>query len=250
MSLTEKIYNKFLEKKMDGKTPVMIDNTLASINLVRSKIEKNLFVISLISTCIFLGFYGYMIYANIVGNGTIRLIVYSSLAIILIVSTIFDIMFYPGKLKNMNFIDKKKMKENKKLKRDVLLVIKTIIKALSLGYALYEILVLDSSKSKIILLILSTIAFIFQLIVYFVSDLIVRYANYIMMGINLDIENSGAYIMINKDSRDIIKANQLLRTKDDEEVIKEIKEQAAIDKKNKINDVALKKNIANRSEEL
>ena len=64
-----------------------------------------------------------------------------------------------------------------------------------------------------------------------------------MTGINLDLEESGAYVLINKDAKDIIKANQMIRTKSDEQLIEEIKKQAEIDKQVRINDVNLKKNM-------
>ena len=249
MSLTEKIYNKIVEKKMDGKTPVIIDNTLASVNLIKNKIEKNLFFMNLATSIIFLAFYGFIIYSNIISAGVARIIVYICLTIILIISMIFDIMFYPGKNKDLNFIQRKQRKAKKKLKRNITVSIKTIIKVFSLGYALYEIVAIDSSISKIILLTLSTVAFVLQFIFYFISDLIVRYTNYLTLGFKLDMESSGAYVLINKDGRDIIKAEQQLRDKEDNAMIEEIKAQAEIDKRNRINDVALKKQMVNNEEE-
>ena len=243
MSLKDFILNKFVEKKMDGKTPVVIDNTIASINLIRNKIEKTLFIISLITTAIFFGFYGYMIYANVVSGGLVRMIVYIVLMAVLIVSTVFDIILYPGKRQKMNFLDKKKFSEARRLKRKTILIIKTIVKAISIGYALYEILAIDSSPSKVAIITLSAAAFLIQIIIYFISDLIILYANYLMTGINLDLEESGAYVLINKDAKDIIKANQMVRTKSDEQLIEEIKKQAEVDKQVRINDVNLKKNM-------
>ena len=243
MSLKDFIVNKFVEKKMDGKTPVVIDNTIASINLIRNKIEKTLFIISLITTIVFFGFYGYMIYSNVVNSGLVRMIVYIVLMAVLIVSTIFDIILYPGKKQKMNFLDKKKFSEARRLKRNTISIIKTIVKAISIGYALYEILAIDSSPSKVAIITLSTAAFLIQIIIYFISDLIILYANYLMTGINLDLEESGAYVLINKDAKDIIKANQMIRTKNDEQLIEEIKKQAEIDKQVRINDVNLKKNM-------
>lgn len=249
MSLKDLIVNKFVEKKMDGKTPVVIDNTIASINLIRNKIEKTLFIISLITTIVFFGFYGYMIYSNVVNSGLVRMIVYIVLMAILIVSTIFDIILYPGKKQKMNFLDKKKFSEARRLKRNTILIIKTIVKAISIAYALYEILAIDSSPSKVAIIALSTAAFLIQIIIYFISDLIILYANYLMTGINLDLEESGAYVLINKDAKDIIKANQMVRTKSDEQLIEEIKKQAEVDKQVRINDVNLKKNMVHNETE-
>jgi len=244
MSLIDSIANKFIEKKMDGKTPVVIDNTIASINIIRQKLEKTLFVISLITTGIFLGFYGYMIYSNIVSGGIVRIIVYAVLMAILIASTIFDIILYPGKKQKMNFLDKKKFNYVKKHKRNVLLITKTAVKAISIGYALYEILAIDSSPTKVVILALSAAAFLMQIVIYFVSDLIILYGNYLMMGLNLDLEESGAYILINKDARDIIKANQMVRTKDENLIIEDIKKQVKVDKQVRINDTNIKKEMA------
>ena len=246
MSLKDLIVNKFVEKKMDGKTPVVIDNTFASINIIRQKIEKTLFVISLITTAIFLGFYGFMIYSNIINNGIVRMIVYIVLTSVLIVSSIFDIILYPGKKNKMNFLDKKKFSEAKKVKRNTILIIKTSVKAISIGYALYEILAIDSSPSKVVILAFSAAAFLIQIIIYFISDLIILYANYLMIGLNLDLEESGAYLLINKDAKDIIKANQMVRTKDEKDIIEEIKKQAKIDKQVRINDVNLKKDMVHQ----
>ena len=52
-----------------------------------------------------------------------------------------------------------------------------------------------------------------------------------------------------KDGRDIIKANQLMRDKEELAMIKEIKKQVEIDKKNRINDVNLKKQMVNQAKE-
>ena len=249
MSLKDLIVNKFVEKKMDGKTPVVIDNTIASINLIRNKIEKTLFIISLITTIVFFGFYGYMIYSNVVNSGLVRMIVYIVLMAVLIVSTIFDIILYPGKKQKMNFLDKKKFSEARRLKRNTISIIKTIVKEISIAYALYEILAIDSSPSKVAIITLSAAAFLIQIIIYFISDLIILYANYLMTGINLDLEESGAYVLINKDAKDIIKANQMVRTKSDEQLIEEIKKQAEVDKQVRINDVNLKKNMVHNETE-
>lgn len=249
MSLKDLIVNKFVEKTMDGKTPVVIDNTFASINIIRQKIEKTLFVISLLTTIIFLGFYGYMIYSNIINDGIVRMIVYIVLTIVLIISTVFDIILYPGKKNKMNFLDKKKFNGAKKVKRNTVLIVKTSVKAISLGYALYEILAIDSSPSKVVILAFSASAFLIQIIIYFISDLIILYANYLMIGLNLDLEESGAYLLINKDAKDIIKANQMVRTKDEKQIIDEIKKQAQIDKQVRINDVNLKKDMVHQEKE-
>ena len=86
-------YNKTKEEVMEGKEPISKDNTIAAINLVKFKIERVIFYINLVTTFLFLLFYAYMIFSrkDIIAN----VVIYSVMAVILIVSSVFDIILYP-----------------------------------------------------------------------------------------------------------------------------------------------------------
>lgn len=241
--------NTFKEKELDGKDPIVIDSTMAAINIIRYRVERVIFYVSLATSVLFLAFYGYMIGLNAVENKITHTIVYAIMAFILISSSVLDFLLYPGKTIKMDFLAKSRFKFLKKIKRNVLIIVKSLVKAFSLGYALFEILTIEASTNRIVTLVLSFTAFIIQLIIYFITDLIMRYSNILMIGFNQDMENSGAFNLINKDNRTMIKANRILRTEKDKKIIEEINEQIRIDKANREKDKQIKKEIVDRFEE-
>ena len=240
---------KFTEEKMEGKKPVVIENTMAAINIVRFRIERVLFYVGVISSIIFLGFYVYMIVLSITSDKLTHIIVYSLLGAILIASSVLDVILYPGKKIRMNFIERKKFNAAKSLKRDVTAIVKTSVKLFSLGYATYELLTIEVTSSRVIALVLSFTAFVIQTIIYFISILIIRYSHYLYIGFNRDMEQSGVFNIIDKDNRDIIKANEMLRTDFERKIIEEINRQVEIDKENNETDRKIKLGLVDGVEE-
>ncbi len=240
---------KYTEAKMEGKKPVVVENTMAAINIVKFRVERVLFYVGVISSAVFLLFYVSMIYSSIVSDKLTHIIVYSLLGLILIASSVFDIILYPGKKIRMNFIERKKFNDAKTLKRNITMMVKTGVKLFSLGYALFELLTIEATRLRIITLVISFTAFVIQTIIYFISTLIIRYSNYIYIGFKQDMEKSGVFNFIDKDNRDIIKANELLRTDGERKIIEEISKQVEIDKENNQNDRKIKLGLVDNQEE-
>ncbi len=240
---------KYTEAKMEGKKPVVVENTMAAINIVKFRVERVLFYVGVISSAVFLLFYVSMIYSSIVSDKLTHIIVYSLLGLILVASSVFDIILYPGKKIRMNFIERKKFNDAKTLKRNITMMVKTGVKLFSLGYALFELLTIEATRLRIITLVLSFTAFVIQTIIYFISTLIIRYSNYIYIGFKQDMEKSGVFNFIDKDNRDIIKANELLRTDGERKIIEEISRQVEIDRENNQNDRKIKLGLVDNQEE-
>ena len=70
---------KYTEAKMEGKKPVVVENTMAAINIVKFRVERVLFYVGVISSAVFLLFYVSMIYSSIVSDKLTHIIVYSLL---------------------------------------------------------------------------------------------------------------------------------------------------------------------------
>ncbi len=240
---------KYTEAKMEGKKPVVVENTMAAINIVKFRVERVLFYVGVISSAVFLLFYVSMIYSSIVSDKLTHIIVYSLLGLILVASSVFDIILYPGKKIRMNFIERKKFNDAKTLKRNITMMVKTGVKLFSLGYALFELLTIDATRLRIITLVLSFTAFVIQTIIYFISTLIIRYSNYLYIGFKQDMEMSGVFNFIDKDNREIIKANELLRTDGERKIIEEISKQVEIDRENNLNDRKIKLGLVDNQEE-
>lgn len=220
------------------------DYTLASVHIIIKKIEKIVFVVNIISTILFLTFYGYMIYSRI--NDSIpNTIIYSLMGTILIVSFIFDIIFYKNSRGNMNFLEKRKMSSNKRTKRMIVTIVKTIVKMASLAYATYELIAIDNSTMKILTLILSYILFVIQMIIYFIAVTICNYYNYLYLGFSKDIDELAVFLHpFTKE--EIRESNRQLMSEKDKEMLEEIEEQRIIDAKvSKINK-DIKINMANK----
>lgn len=235
-------YNKTKEEVMEGKEPISKDNTIAAINLVKFKIERVIFYINLVTTFLFLLFYAYMIFSrkDIIAN----VVIYSVMAVILIVSSVFDIILYPGNERMLNFLDKKHFRFLKNLKRNVIAIVKLVVKLASLGYATYELIAIDSSTTKLMTLIGSYSVLLFQIMIYFIADLAGKYANYVFVGFNKDLDDSGILYILDKTQKDRVRANEILRTDKEKEILAEIEKQKEIDAKVKQENNMLNHQIA------
>ena len=218
------------------------DYTLASVHIVMRKISKIVFIVNIISTILFLAFYGYMIYSRI-NDSIANTVIYSLMGTILIVSLIFDIIFYKNSKIDMNFLEKRKMASNKKIKTEIVTIVKTIVKIASLVYATYELIAVDSGTMKLLTLILSYILFAIQIIIYFIAATINNYYNYLYVGFSKDLDEINQ--IIHPFSVEEREANRQLRTERAKEIFKEIEEQRQLDEKVSRINKDIKINIAN-----
>ncbi len=218
------------------------DYTLASIHIIKKRIERIVFIVNVVSTSLFLAFYGYMIYSRI-HDSLANTIIYSIMGTILIVSLMFDIVFYKKSKENMNFLEKKKVNEDKRLKKEIVNIIKVVVKISSLGYATYELIAIDSSTIKMLTLILSYALFAFQIIVYIIADLIYKYFKYLYIGVSKDLDEINP-ILHPLSYKDIREANEQIMTDRDKAILEEINEQRIIDKDVSQNDIKLKQEMA------
>lgn len=222
------------------------DYTLASVHIVMRKISKIVFIVNIISTILFLAFYGYMIYSRI-NDSIANTVIYSLMGTILIVSLIFDIIFYKNSKIDMNFLEKRKMASDKKIKTEIVTIVKTIVKIASLVYATYELIAVDSGTMKLLTLILSYILFAIQIIIYFIAATINNYYNYLYIGFSKDIDEL-ALILHPLSKEEIREANKQLMSDRDKEILEEIEEQRKIDEKVSKKNIDLKINMANNGE--
>lgn len=187
----EYVENELDKIKKSGKDVVSYKNTYAAFNLIKYKTELRIFIFSTLVSIIFLGFYGYLIYLNIDVYSLRHIIIYSVLSVLLIISLGFNIAFYPMKKKKMSTNEKAKRKNIIEKEKNIVMLVQTLTKLTSLGFMLYEIVTIDSSLKRVLPFGLSTIALIFQIIITYISRLIVNYYDILLIGINKDINNSG-----------------------------------------------------------
>ena len=199
------------------------DNTLASVHIIQKRIERVVFVVSIISTVLFLSFYAYMIYSRI-NDSIANTIIYSIMSVILVVSLVFDTIFYIKSIKPLDYKEEKEAKQQKILKRRIVNSIKVIVKLSSLGYATYELIAIDNSSMKLFTLIFSYGIFAIQIISYFVADFTSKYFNYLYLGVTKDLEE--LYPIIHPLRGDeIIKANNDHLTQKELKILDEINDQ-------------------------
>ena len=137
---------------------------------------------------------------NIDYNSMRHVIVYSVLGSLLIVSIIFDMIFNPFKKSKMSILEKTKFKNERVLGKNIILFLTTLTKSVSLCFMLYEIITEDSSLKHLIPFSASLIALIIQLMFTYITRLLVRYYEILLIGIDKDLKNSGLIdILLDKD---------------------------------------------------
>jgi hypothetical protein len=89
--------------------------------------------------------------------------------------------------------DKQKNTANKikNTEKNIELIISTLTKLVSLGYMLFEIITIEASMKRIIPFASSAIALIIQLLVTYISKLLINYYDILLIGIDKDIKDSG-----------------------------------------------------------
>lgn len=220
------------------------DNIMASIHIIQKRIDRLVYIVNLISTILFLEFYGYMIYSRM-DDSYVRVGIYSILSLILIISLVFDIILYPGNSKIKNFLDKRKYKLHKKIKTRTINIIKFIVKAFSIAYATYELVIIDNSTMKLLTLIFSYSILIIQIAIYFAADILAKYWNYLYLGIMADYDELIIPIAHPLAKGQIREANNLIMTQKEKEIIEEINNQKKEDKATAKQNLIVKKEIAN-----
>ena len=177
--------------KNDGTEIISYKNTYAALNDIRQRTEKRIFIFSSLVSLIFLCFYGYLIYLNIDVYSLRHIIIYSILAVLLVVSIFFNFVLNPMRKKRMSTEQKSKHSKRISVEKNIILLLTTITKIVSLGFMLYEIITIDSSIKRLIPFIISTIALIAQILVSYISRLLVDFYKTILVAIDEDIKSSG-----------------------------------------------------------
>lgn len=234
-----KAVNDAIYKASDGKKPVSTDYSRAAINIIKRRIENITLFVSIISFIIFLGFYGFMIYSK--HDSVVNVITYAILAFLLIVSTTLDIILFKASRKEMNFLEKKNFNLLKKLKRNSLLIFKLVVKLFSIGFAIFEIIRYDDhSTGRIIGVSFAILALAFQLIIHYLACFINDCINYIVLGLEADVDNSGILFLVDKNKHEKTASNELLRTRSEEKILEELEEQKKKDSHIKDDDDEIK----------
>ena len=218
-----KAVNDAIYKASDGKKMVSTDYSKAAINIIKHKIENIIFFTSIFTTIVFMGFYAFMIYTK--HDSIVNIIIYSTLALLLIASTILDVIIFEASRKEMNFLKKRNFNFYKKIKRNSLLIFKTVVKLISIGYAFFIVIKYGETTGRIISIAAGILALIFQFVIYFIGCFVTDCINYMVVGLTEDIDNSGILFLVDKDKREKNLSNEFLRTKSDKIILEELERQ-------------------------
>lgn len=232
-----KAVNDAIYKASDGRKAVSTDYSMAAINIIKRKIEDITLFISVLASVIFLCFYGFMIYSK---PDVFNIVIYSVLSFLLIVSTILDVILFKASRKEMNFLEKRSFNWYKKIKRNSLLFFKLFIKLFSIGFAIFEIIKYGSTTSRMIGITLSIVALVVQLSIHFLSGFITDCINYVVIGISMDVDNSGILYLVDKNKAEKQTSNEYLRTKSDKKIIEDLEAQKKKDRNEKRDDDEIK----------
>lgn len=218
-----KAVNDAIYKASDGKKMVSTDYSKAAINIIKHKIENITLFVSIFTTIVFLGFYAFMIYTK--HDSVVNIIIYATLTLLLILSTIFDVIIFNMGRKEMNFLKKRSFAVFKKLKRNSLMIFKLVIKLFSIGYAIFVILHYGETTGRVISVAAGILALIVQLSVHFIAGFITDCINYMVIGVTYDVDNSGILFLVDKNKHEKTASNEFLRTKSDQKIIEELERQ-------------------------
>lgn len=233
-----KAVNDAIYKASDGKKMVSTDYSKAAINIIKRRIENITLFVNIFATIVFLGFYGFMIYSN--HDQIVSIIIYSVLTVLLLASTILDIIIFMASRREMNFLEKRSFTIYKKIKRNSLLIFRTVIKLFSIGYAIFIIAKYGQTTGRILSVAASVIALLLQLAIHYLACFITDCINYMVIGVTQDVDNSGILFLVDKNKHEKNVTNELLRTKTDKKILEELERQKDIDNDVKINDDEIK----------
>ena len=163
-------------------------HTMASIDIIKSQLSKLLKWLSIIVSIIFAAYYAFLIYINL--DSVFYIVAYSVLLAASLAAFICEILLNRPNKYDSKLVKKIKTK-HKKTATLVINIVKYCAKLFTIGLALYEIIKYDHSELEIISLIGSTLFLGIQIIFEFVVHIVNKYIDYIRLGVELDMNESG-----------------------------------------------------------
>lgn len=160
-------------------TPFRIDKTLAAINKTKSDIAQFCRIYGIIVQIIFIAYYIYAVITNL--KGGYLLVINSVMLGLVLVRFFFDILTYR----------KKKEAKIKGLRKSISRALRYTghtIHIVSVVFAIYSLLVFDSSEIKIATTMAAIGSIVFQIIIEAVRLFVDKYFTLIYTGIQMDIE--------------------------------------------------------------
>lgn len=167
---------------------VSVKHTFVAYKKILKELSLVKRILNYLIQAFFLGYYVYLICTHL--NSTVRLVLYSILLIVLIVSFIFELCVKDKKDDTKKI--KKLRKANKKRFRLFIQIIKYLAKLGTIVIAIIEIIVYGGTDLAIILLAVSIIMFLLKLGADIGIYLVEKYATMMYFAVKLDIENSDA----------------------------------------------------------
>ena len=142
------------------------DYTLATFIKIKKDLSKLINIITVLTQVIFIGFYAYQIVVNTLEEHTHLLIIYCVLEGL----SVSFLLYYLIRLKGM--AERVKRIESKIVRRGFRIG-KYVLKAGSIGLAIYQIVSLETSQTMILLTALSTFILVFNII----AELVIIYVD-------------------------------------------------------------------------
>lgn len=216
-------------------------HTMASIDIIKSQLSKILKWLSIIVSIIFVAYYAYLIYINL--DSVFYIVAYSVLLAASVSAFICEIALSRPNKYDSKLVKKIKTK-HKKTASLVINIVKYCAKLFTIGLALYEVIRYDHSRMEIISLIGSTLFLGIQIIFEFVIHLVNKYIDYIRLGVELDMSDSGIVQALNYKKTLSKTADRLegieIYSEDEKEIIANIKAEVKINEE--INKAELENN--------
>ncbi|MCR4898531.1 MAG: hypothetical protein K5892_04815 [Acholeplasmatales bacterium] len=206
------------------------DNTVASINIIKRKVARLLFVLGLLTSITFIIFYLAII---LIKKEIVPTIIYSSFIFITLASSIIDILFFSNNKKVINILQKRKSRKKKRIKTNTIFIIKTMIKLVSIGYGIY-LLVGNFNTVDVILVTVPSVLLLLQLLLVFLASVFIGYTEYMIIGVEEDLSESKVINFVgSKSLKANLIADQLLYSDSQEKILHEIGIQKLKDKENR-----------------
>lgn len=153
------------------------DHTLATIIKIKNDLSKLLQIITVLTQVLFIGFYTYQIVVNV--EHLVLLIIYSVLAGL----SFLYLLYYLIRLKGM--AERVKRIESRVVRR-LFRIGKYVLKAGAIGLAIYQIVVLPTSQTMILLTALSAFLLLFNIIAEVVITYVDGAIDRVMLAYSMD----------------------------------------------------------------
>ena len=183
----------------------MLENTQTIAQKMMHDIETILYWTIIVVQFIFLGYYGYSIYANL--NQLIFLIIYSILAVLNLTSFITYIVTHH-----------KPSKFTKNFKR-ALRIAKYVINGTMIGVNVYELIAYGATDFEKVLLLISGVSLLVQILMEFIRVFVAKYVELFKISLNMDLD---PYIKL---LAKVSKLTRPLKAKDEKRRIENYSEQ-------------------------